>query len=124
MTSLELGVEFSSEAQRDLGRDQRDATGRVGGHVAWRPFTSTTLTGDFSTSRADNAPFTQRSDNNETRLELAQAIARVGRTRGQLFLRYARQRATTLRILELDPFRENNRRATWNLTSGLNLQLF
>jgi hypothetical protein len=124
MTSLDLGVELSSEAQRDLGRDQRDATGRVGVHVAWRPFTSTTLTGDFSTSRADNAPFTQRSDNNETRLELAQAIARVGRTRGQLFLRYARQRATTLRILELDPFRENNRRATWNLTSGLNLQLF
>ena len=96
----------------------------MGVHVGWRPFASTTLTGDFSTSRADNAPFTQRSDNNEARLELAQSVARIGRTRGQLFVRYARQRATTLRVLDLDPFRENTRRATWNVTSGLNLQLF
>lgn len=124
LTSVEIGIELSSEAQRDRSRDQGDATGRVGVHVAWRPFASTTLTGDLSTSRADNTPFTQRSDNNEARLELAQSVARLGRTRGQLFLRYARQRATTLRILEFDPFRENSRRATWNLTSGLNLQLF
>ena len=124
LSSVEIGIEFSSEAQRDVSRDQRDATGRVGAHVGWRPFASTTLTGDFSTSRADDTPFTQRSDNNEARLELAQSVARVGRTRGQLFVRYARQRATTLRVLDLDPFRENTRRATWNVTSGLNLQLF
>ena len=124
ISSVEIGIEFSAEAQRDLSRDQQDATGRVGMHVAWRPFASTTLTGDLSTSRADNAPFTQRSDNNEPLLELAQSVARVGRTRGQLFVRYARQRATTLRVLDLDPFRENTRRAVWNVTSGLNLQLF
>lgn len=124
LSAVEIGIEFSSEALRDLSRDQRDATGRVGVHLTWRPFASTTLTGDLSTSRADNAPFTQRSDNDEARLELAQGIARLGRTRGQLFVRYARQRATTLRVLELDPFREHDRRATWNVTSGLNLQLF
>jgi hypothetical protein len=53
-----------------------------------------------------------------------QAHVLLGRTRGQLFVRYARQRATSLRILELEPFRENTRRATWNVTSGLNLQRF
>lgn len=124
LPSVEIGIELSSEAQRDLARDQRVSTERVGLHGSWRPFTSTTLTGDVSISRADDAPFTQRSDNDEARLELAQSVARFGRTRGQLFVRYARQHATSLRILEFNPFPEHSRRATWNVTSGLNLQLF
>jgi hypothetical protein len=122
--SVEIGVELSAETQRDASRDQRNATERMGVRVGWRPFASTTLAGDFSISRADDDPFTQRNGNDETRLELSQSIARIGRTRGQLFVRYGRQRGSTLRLVELDPFRERNRRATWNVTSGLNLQLF
>ena len=123
-SSVEIGVELSTETQRDGSRDQGNGAERMGVHATWRPFANTTLTSDVSLARADDDPFTQRSDNDEARLELSQGIARLGRTRGQLFVRYARQRGSTLRVLELDPFHERTRRATWNVTSGLNLQLF
>jgi hypothetical protein len=122
--SLEVGVDLSTETNRDVSLDRRASIDRLGLNLSWRPLASTSLVGNLTTSRSDDAPLTQRGDNTEIRLELSQSIARIRTTRGQLFVRFARQSASTLRPLDLDPFLERSRRVVWTLTSGLNLQLF
>jgi hypothetical protein len=99
---------------------------RLGFNGNWKARTNTTFSGNLSTSLSDDDPRTQRADNTEGRLEMSHAIGFLRsseKTHGQLFVRFARQAANTLRFLQTDPFRDRARREGWTLVSGLNLQL-
>jgi hypothetical protein len=125
--SLDLGLDLALEKQDNLGTIQLGTVKRLGVNGNWKPRTNTTFSGNLSTSLSDDDPRTQRADNTEGRLEMSQSIGLFRsnpNARGQLFVRFARQAASTLRFLQSDPFLDRVRHAAWTLTSGLNLQLF
>lgn len=124
--SLDVGLDLSLERQNNLGSVQLGTVKRLGFNGNWKARTNTTFSGNLSTSLSDDDPRTQRLDNTEGRLEMSRAIGFLRSrqsTHGQLFVRFAKQAANTLRFLQTDPFRDRARREGWTLVSGLNLQL-
>lgn len=128
---LDVALDLSEERQTSHETSQRARVRRVGGTADWRPFVATTLSTAISVNRSDDDPRTNEATTTDARVELTQGVpfrAPSRGVRGQLFLRWARQAARTLRIGDpalLDPTLDPRTvRDLWTLTSGATLTVF
>ncbi|HUQ20510.1 MAG TPA: hypothetical protein VM099_12925 [Gemmatimonadaceae bacterium] len=127
MSWLDLGSTFSFEDAKNKELDQKNDTRRLGANVDVRATKDLALATVVSTTWLRDNPRTSESDNTELSAELSQNFrlmrARAERPAGRLFLRYQRQSANSVAIVNGvrgDPAP----RMTWTLNSGVSLNAF
>jgi hypothetical protein len=127
MTRLDLGATFSFEDANNKEFSQKNDTRRVGANLDFRATKDVALSSAISTTWLRDNPRTSESDNTEISAELSQNFRLLRSTSerpaGRVFLRYQRQSANSVPIV--DGIRANPAyRINWTLNSGVSLNAF
>jgi hypothetical protein len=122
-----LGATFSFEDANNKEFSQKNDTRRVGANLDFRATKDVALSSAISTTWLRDNPRTSESDNTEISAELSQNFRLLRSTSerpaGRVFLRYQRQSANSVPIV--DGIRANPAyRINWTLNSGVSLNAF
>src|SRR5687768_9964735 len=128
MTRLDLGATFAFENANNKEFSQKNDTRRIGANIDFRATKDLALSSAVSTTWLSDNPRTSESDNTEMSTELSQNFrllrSRAERPSGRVFLRYQRQSANSISILDGVRGGEPTSRMNWSLNSGVSLNAF
>src|SRR5688500_2358853 len=127
ITRLDLGATLAFENANNKEFSQKNDTRRIGANVDFRATKDLALSSAVSTTWLSDNPRTSESDNTEMSTELSQNFrllrSRAERPSGRVFLRYQRQSANNISILE-GVRGDRVSRMNWSLNSGVSLNAF
>lgn len=116
---LRLGLDLGLERSENLERDEVDEGRDVGARIEWTPFGRSRVTFRWSRTVNEDRAGVRRRTQSTVDARLSSAIPGASPVDGQAFVGFSHRRSTRSDTL-LDI---NDRRETWNVTTGLSLTL-
>lgn len=126
--NLEFAVEANLERQENHELSQVGKVRRAGLSTNWAINPLTSVAGSITFANTVDRPLTNDADNTEWRVEIARTLnlrtQGESTTRGQLFLRFARQNYVQSLFGDPQFLPPSQSRTAWTLSSGASLTLF